>query len=284
MKFGDFQLTTIKESSFKLDGGALFGVVPKTMWNNLVDLDDLNRVLLACNLLLIDTPNGRVLIETGMGPRWSAKEKERFGIKLLIDHEHVFDSFGVKNEDIDAVVMSHLHFDHAGGAVVQRDGKLVPAFPNAKYYSQKGEFEFAQRANARARASYRSDDYMPLMEAGCLQLLDGDKEILPGVSVHVTGGHTCHHQIVTFTSRGHTGIFFADILPTVNHLPPAWVMGYDHFPLTSCDQKSEWLLKASKDNWLVVFDHEIGTPWGHVRANNGKFVWEPLAENAGVAI
>ncbi len=284
MKFGDFQIHIIRESNFKLDGGAMFGVVPKTLWNKLSPADELNRVPLACNLLLIQTPSGNVLVETGMGPRWSARERDRYELKTLLDHERLLDSIGMSNDDVDAVIISHLHFDHAGGAVIERDGKLIPAFPKAKYYAQKGEWDFAHKANSRARASYRADDIEPLLEHGVLVLLDGDAEVLPGVKVHITGGHTSHHQVITFESQGNKGVYFADIIPTKGHLSPPWVMGYDHFPLTSCDIKSEWLARAARENWLVVFDHEIDVPWGHVsQSAEGKFEWQALDEKSLIA-
>ncbi|MBX9686523.1 MAG: MBL fold metallo-hydrolase [Candidatus Obscuribacterales bacterium] len=282
MQFGQFQLHIIRECTFKLDGGAMFGVVPKPLWEKVSPADDLNRVSLACNLLLIETPAGRVLVETGMGNRWSEKERERYELRSLLDHERVLDSIGLSNSDVDAVVISHLHFDHVGGAVIEQNGKLIPTFPRAKYYAQKGEWDFSFKANARARASYRADDYRPLEEAGVLCLVDGDAEILPGVSVKVTGGHTSHHQVVCFESAGEKGIYFADIIPTASHLTPPWVMGYDHYPLASCDYKSECLARAANENWLIVFDHEIATPWGHVKMNQaGKFEWQALNSEFG---
>jgi len=193
----------------------------------------------------------------------------------------VVQSAGFRNEDVQTVILSHLHFDHAGGAVIQKDGHLLPTFPQAKYYAQKGEWEFSQNANARARASYRKDDLLPLMQAGVLELVDGNAEILPGIELKVTGGHTSHHQIVTFHSGNKSGVYFADIIPTKSHLTPPWVMGYDHYPLESCDVKSEWLSKAAAENWLVVFDHEFGIPWGHVKCSAaGKFSFEALPESS----
>lgn len=255
----------------------MYGVVPKTMWEKLTPADSANRVSISCNLLLIETPHGRVLVETGMGPRWTEKEKERFELSTLIDHEQALRSVGIKNEQVDYVLLSHLHFDHAGGSTLLKDGKLQPTFPNAKYYAQKGEWEFAHKANARARASYRLDDFEPLMDCRVLNLVEGDHEIVPGVQLKVTGGHTSHHQVVSFESGGKKGVYFADIIPTSTHLPPSWVMGYDHHPLASCDIKSELLSQAADENWLVVFDHEPSVPWGYVhKSSSNKFDWEPL--------
>ncbi len=282
MKFGEFELTIIRECRFKLDGGAMFGVVPKTLWSKVSASDSQNRVQLACNLLLIQTPAGRVLVETGMGNRWSDREKERYEVESLLDPATMLSGAGLSNDDVDAVVISHLHFDHAGGATRQLDGKLVPTFPRARYFVQRGEWEFAHNANARARASYRPDDFEPLKEHGVLHLIDGDTEVVPGVHVHVTGGHTSHHQVVTFQSQGKTGIYFADILPTSSHVQPPWVMGYDHFPLTTCDVKSKWLAQAAREQWLVVFDHEPAVPWGHINLEpDGKFRFRALAD-AGI--
>lgn len=278
MQFGKFRLSIVRECLFKLDGGAMFGVVPKTLWERADPADELNRVELACNLLVIETPERVVLVETGMGARWSEKERERYGLKTLIDHERALASIGLSNDDVDAVIISHLHFDHVGGALIEKDGRLVPAYPKAKYFAQRGEWEFAYKANARARGSYRMEDFEPLQAQGAISLIDGDTEIVPGVWCRVTGGHTVHHQVVCFESEGQHGIYFADIVPTKSHLSPPWVMGYDHFPLESCDYKSEWVLRAARENWLVVFDHEIGVPWGHVQTDGKKFQWQALPE------
>lgn len=278
MKYGDFNLAIIRECTFKLDGGAMFGVVPKTLWNKLSPADELNRVSMDCNLLFIDTGKHKVLVETGMGERWDQRERERYELHTKVNYDNVVAELGLTNDQIDVVIISHLHFDHAGGAVRLQNDKLVPTFPNAKYYAQRGEWEFAYKANARAKASYRPDDYEPLMAAAQLKLIDGDTEIVPGVWARITGGHTSHHQVIAFESAGKKGVFFADLMPTKSHVSPPWVMGYDHFPLESCDVKSKWLKQAAEENWLIVFDHEPAVPWGHVKVNEKKFEFVPLAE------
>ncbi len=277
MKFGDFELTLVRESKFRLDAGAMYGVVPKTMWSKVASADESNRIQLTCNLLVIKTPAGNVLVETGMGERWTKEERERFCVETLVESKKMVQQAGLQNEEIDAVIISHLHFDHAGGALLYENGEFKPTFPNAKYYVQKGEWEFAQSTNTRARASYRREDFIALAELGVLELVDGDHEVLPGVFVKVTGGHTKHHQVVYFESKGNKGVYFADILPTKSHVQPPWVMGYDHFPLESCDVKSHFLNLAARENWLVVFDHEPDTAWGQVKIDERKkFQFEPL--------
>ncbi len=279
MKFGKFDLSIVRECMFKLDGGAMFGVVPKTLWNKSLPADEDNRVHMACNLLVISTPDGRVLVETGMGDRWSDLERQRYGLESLVESDRMLAKCGLKNEDIDAVVISHLHFDHIGGGVRLVDGELKPTFPNAKYIIQKGEWDFAYKANARAKASYRPDDFEPLLKHNVVQFVDGEHEVLPGVFVKVTGGHTSHHQVVYFESEGEKGVYFADVVPTKSHIQPAWVMGYDHHPLETCDLKSEWLGKAARENWLVVFDHEPGVPWGRILINEKKrFEFQALGQ------
>ena len=285
MEFGAFRLSVIRECTFKLDGGAMFGVVPKTLWNKLSPADEANRILLSCNLLLIETPDRRVLVETGMGDRWPQREAERYELKPLVNHDAVLAALGLTNEDVDCVVISHLHFDHAGGAVRLVEGRLLPTFPQAKYYVQRGEWELAHKANARAKGSYRYADFDPLQEHGVLELIDGDAEIVPGVWAKITGGHTSHHQVITFESQGQKGVYFADILPTRSHVNPPWVMGYDHFPLDSCDVKSRWLADAARENWLVVFDHEPGVPWGQVELTaDSRFNFRPLEKEAELSL
>ncbi len=281
MKFGDFELSIIRECSFRLDGGAMYGVVPKTLWSKSATTDEYNRVLLNCNLLLIDTGRAKVLVETGMGDRWSDVERERYDLHTLAAPQDAVKSAGFNPEQIDFVIISHLHFDHAGGATRLVDGKIVPTYPNARYIVQRGEWDFAFKANARARASYRPDDFVPLQESGQLELVDGDSQVTGGVSVRVTGGHTSHHQVVCFQSGAEKGVYFADILPTRSHLSPPWVMGYDHYPLVSCDVKSEYLARAAAENWLVVFDHEPGVPWGRVSLGaRDKFEFTPLPQES----
>jgi glyoxylase-like metal-dependent hydrolase (beta-lactamase superfamily II) len=270
MKFGDFELSIIRECQFRLDGGAMFGVVPKTLWQKESPSDELNRIVLKCNLLLIESAQGHVLVECGMGSRWEKVEQERYGLETLVDSQEPLAIAGVKSSQVDFVIISHLHFDHAGGATRLMGNELVPTYPNAKYIVQSGEWQFAHKANARAKASYRLDDFDPLETHGVLQLVQGDFEVIPGVSVRLTGGHTSHHQVVTIESQGNKAIYFADILPTRSHMPPAWVMGYDHYPLASCDVKAQWLARAVKEHWLAIFDHEPGVPWGHVDCSDGR--------------
>jgi glyoxylase-like metal-dependent hydrolase (beta-lactamase superfamily II) len=281
LKFGDFELSIIRECTFRLDGGAMYGVVPKSLWAREAQPDQENRVLLSCNLLLIDTGRVKVLVETGMGDRWSEVERRRYDLKTMAAPEDLLKDLGLTADQIDYVILSHLHFDHAGGATRLVDGQVVPTYANARYIAQRGEWDFALKANARARASYRRDDFVPLQESGQLQLVEGDSEIVPGVFVRLTGGHTSHHQVVYFESKDEKGLYFADILPTRGHISPPWVMGYDHYPLVSCDVKSQYLAQAAAQNWLVVFDHEPAVPWGRVVVGDkGKFEFSPLSRES----
>lgn len=252
----------------KLDGGAMFGVVPKPLWERRIPADERNRIPLAMRCLLVETPDALVLIDDGAGNKESEKFVEIYGLENAGSPTRLEDAIreaGFQPEDVDVVVDSHLHFDHAGGNTrLDEEGQLRLSFPNARYVAQKGEFEYAHLDNERIRASYLPANFDPVLEAGRLDLLEGDVEIVPGVTYRRTPGHTPHHASVLVRSEDQTACFLADVIPTTAHLPLPWIMGYDVEPLVTLESKRRLLEEARREEWLLVFEHDPVTAWGRL--------------------
>ena len=265
---GRFRIHALEAGLQRLDGGAMFGVVPKPLWERRIPADERNRIPLALRCLLVETPDALVLIDTGAGNKDDAKFKEIYGIENEGRPTRLEDAIrhtGHDPSDVEVLISTHLHFDHAGGNTLrQPDGTIRPAFPDAKHYVQKGEFEFAHIQNERIRASYLAENYEPVHEAGLWTFVEGPAEIVPGVRVLPTPGHTPHHQSVMLRSEGHTACFLADVIPTSAHLPLPWIMGYDLEPLVTLDSKRSLLETAREEDWLLVFEHDPVVPWGRL--------------------
>jgi glyoxylase-like metal-dependent hydrolase (beta-lactamase superfamily II) len=277
LTLGDFELTILSDGNYFLDGGAFFGVIPKVMWSKRMQPDELNRLSCGLNSVLVRGAKKTVLIETGIGNKLGDRMK-----KIYVPEEQLLNSLhavGVAPEDIDVVINTHLHFDHCGWNTIYQDGRAVPTFPNAKYYVQRGEWEYAQRASERDRISYISDNYNPLVESGQMELIDGTRELLPGVSVDVYPGHTQHLQAVNLESNGKSACYISDLIPTTAHLDIAWGMAFDLFPLDTIASKKKFYARAVPEDWLVIFTHDPKTPWAHVEiTNDGKYVLRAAAE------
>jgi glyoxylase-like metal-dependent hydrolase (beta-lactamase superfamily II) len=270
-QLGDFRLHALDAGGQKLDGGAMFGVVPKPLWERRIPADERNRIPLAMRCLLVETGDALVLIDNGAGNKESDRFLEIYGIDNTSDDgrpsrlEDALAAIGLAPGDIDIVIDTHLHFDHAGGNThLDEEGVLQISFPHARYIVQKGEFEYAHRDNERIRASYLPHNYDPVMAAGRLELIEGDVEILPGVQVRRTPGHTPHHQSVLIRSAGQTACFLADVMPTTAHLPLPWIMGYDVEPLVTLESKRTLVEQAREEDWLLVFEHDPWTAWGRL--------------------
>ena len=276
MKFGKFLFTIVSDGNFWLDGGAMFGVVPKVLWNKLNPADDQNRIKLALNCLLIDTGNKKVLIDTGVGEKLSEKFKGIYRVERDNGLLSSLRSAGVEPEDIDFVINTHLHFDHCGGNTRVIDKKLTTTFPRAKYVIQKKEWFDATHPNERTRASYLPENFIPIEERGQLILVEGDTEILPGINVILTNGHTAGHQSVLIQSEDRTAIYFGDLVPTTSHLKIPYIMGYDLFPLDIIEKKKEVLEKAMKQQWLLIFEHDPKNPFGYLKEVERKPVFQPI--------
>ncbi len=263
-----------------LDGGAMFGVVPRTLWEKERRPDDRNRILLGMHVLLLEDGRRRVLVDAGAGVRWDAKERDRYRLEPRDPAACLADA-GLRPDQIDVVVHTHLHFDHAGGSVGRAaGGGLEPAFPNARHVVQRGELAFARSGNERTRASYRPDDFEPLASAGMLQLLDGDADLGGGLALRVAPGHTPHMQVPVIATGEGKVAFLADLVPTTSHLPYPYVMGYDVEPLRTIESRKRILPEAARDGWILVFQHDVETPVATLRVAEGRLGAQPLGDLA----
>jgi glyoxylase-like metal-dependent hydrolase (beta-lactamase superfamily II) len=273
---GDFELTIVSDGTYWLDGGAFFGVVPKTMWSKKVKPDELNRLDAGLNSLLVRTGDKNVLIETGIGNKLPEKMAQIYTQPAkLLDNFH---AAGVAPEDIDVVINTHLHFDHCGWNTLRRGEQLVPTFPKARYYVQRKEWEHGRLQLERDAVSYMSPNYDPLVESGQMELLDGAREIVPGISVKVFPGHTADMQAVIIENGGKKACYISDLIPTSNHLDLTWVMAFDVLPLISIESRKRYYAEAIPERWLTVFTHDDRVPWGYVeRGDKGKLSLTKLA-------
>ncbi|MBE7415609.1 MAG: MBL fold metallo-hydrolase [Deltaproteobacteria bacterium] len=265
MDFGRFRIFSLSDGSFRLDGGAMFGVAPKALWEPLCPPDEKNRIPLSIRPLLIQTGSENVLVDTGIGDKGDARFRSVYAVDRGRTLSGSLESIGLSPSDIDIVINTHLHFDHAGGNTVREGGALRTAFPNARYIVQRGEWEAAGNPNERTRGSYCPDDFLPLMEAGQLELIEGDGEVASGVSVIRTGGHNRDNQIVSVRSEGMTAVFTGDLIPTTRHLRLPFITAYDLFPLDTLKVKKEILSEAAENRWLLIFEHDPAVEMGYVR-------------------
>ncbi len=272
----------------RLDGGAMFGVVPKPLWSRHITPDERNRIPLAMRCLLLETPEGRILVDTGVGSKDEDKFRDIYGIENEGAPTRLEDSLhelGVDPGDIGWVVSTHLHFDHAGGNTVRRDdGQIVPAFPNARYMIRTGEWEAAHSDNRRIRASYLSANLDPLAEHGVVDFVDEDVDVVPGVRLVRMPGHTAHHQGVLVDLGSEIVCYLADLVPTSAHVRLPWIMAYDLEPLITLSEKERVLTQAGDEGWRIVFEHDPVVALARARPAGGgvgcqldDIVEQPLA-------
>lgn len=275
-RLGDTELWVISDRSYLLDGGAMFGVVPKTLWSRTTPSDERNFVRCGLNSLLFRHRNETVLVETGCGNKLDEKQMRFNGVDPRRDYLERLAAAGFPAEEFTLVVNSHLHYDHCGwNTVRQADGSIVPAFPNAHYYVQRQEWEHAREQHERDRVSYLTENYDPLVASGQMQLLEGEQELLPGLSVMPLPGHTRGMQAILLRSGNDVACYISDLMPTHWHLKPSWVMAFDLFPLETIENKHRILDQAEREHWLLVFTHDPEQPWGYVELQNAEYVFVP---------
>ncbi|MBT8380320.1 MAG: MBL fold metallo-hydrolase [Ignavibacteria bacterium] len=265
MKIGKYKLSTIESGYFCLDGGAMFGIVPKPLWQKTNPSDDANRIKLATRHLLLESDNKKIIIDTGMGNNWDKKSKTIYSVDEKLSMDTALKERGLKAEDITDVLLTHLHFDHTGGSTIQNKGKVEPAFPNARYFVQKQNFDWASKPSERDKGSYLKENFVPLFEAGVLEFVIGNTNLDDEIEVIVINGHTFGQQMVKISQGPETFLFCGDLIPTSSHIPLPYIMGYDLQPLVTLEEKKKYLKHAVDENWKLIFGHDPDTAYVTVK-------------------
>jgi glyoxylase-like metal-dependent hydrolase (beta-lactamase superfamily II) len=275
-QIGSLRVHAIQAGGQKLDGGAMFGIVPKPLWEKRIAPDERNRIQLGMRCLLIEHDIGLVLIDNGVGNKETEKFHGIYGVENRNSSndgstrlEEGLAQLGFKTDDIALVIDTHLHFDHAGGNTRKVGNKVELTFPKARYVVQKGEYHYATHTNERTAGSYFPHNFVPVAEAGRFDFVDGEKEIARGLTLIPTPGHTPHHQGVLIDGGSDRAFYLADLAPTASHLPLAWIMGYDVEPLRTLESRREIYRRAGAENWLLVFEHDATVPWGRLDVTAG---------------
>lgn len=276
LTIGQFQIHGLRDGFFCLDGGAMFGVIPKTLWAKKYPADEHNRIRLGLNSILIRTEDNNVLVETGIGTHLNSKYNDLYSLDIQPGLVDVLNDAGLKRGDIDYVINTHLHFDHCGGnTFIDSNGAIVPTFPQAKYVVQKGEWESACHPTPRDKPSYLEKYFRPLEEHRQLNLVEGDTQIIEGVDVLLTPGHTAFHQCVKIESEGQVLFFLGDMVPTSGHVGLPYVMSYDLFPLETMQNKEKFYQLALDEDWIMAFNHDPDLFFGKIEKKDDKYFFLP---------
>jgi glyoxylase-like metal-dependent hydrolase (beta-lactamase superfamily II) len=256
MQIGKYKLKSVLSGFFALDGGAMFGIIPKPLWEKSNPADNINRVKLSTRNLLLISDDKKILIDTGMGNKWDEKSKNIYRIDPRLDLELALKQDGIEVEDITDVILTHLHFDHTGGSTKIKNGNLVPAFPNAKYFVQKKNFEWAMNPSDRDKGSYIKENFEPLVKEGVLHLIDGEIDFDENISFRIINGHTFAQQMIKISDSANTILYCCDLMPFVSHIRIPYVMGYDLQPMITVQEKKKYLQLAADENWYLYFGHD----------------------------
>ena len=276
MHIGDYSVQVIQDAEFRLDGGAMFGVVPRKLWSQVCPPDEDNRIRMNMNCVLVDTGSEKVLIETGIGDKWPAKLSSMYGIdRVRPRSETSFEQTGVAAEDVTIVVNTHLHVDHAGGNTVRDGDRATATFPNARYFVSRAELEHAEQPSERDRASYLPDNWKPLVASGQLEPREANYEVVPGLTMETIAGHNRSMQCWRLERDGVTMFGFADLVPMRAHVRLPWIMGYDLYPVETLAAKKRLLPEAARNNWLCVFYHDPDEPVCRVKEGEKEFIPVP---------
>ena len=279
MRLGEIEVRSVDGGRFGLDGGAMFGVVPKVLWEKKSPPDEKNRIRMRANSLLVRAHGKIILIETGNGTKMDAKLREIYNLQDGDPLQDALEREGVKPEQIDLVINTHLHFDHCGGNTRLVGDRVLPTFRRARYVVQRGELEHAMNPTERDRASYFAENFAPISKEGLWNLKDGDAEILPGISVERIPGHNADIHAVLLRGGGRTLAFVADLIPTRHHIPLPWIMAYDLYPLQTLETKRQWISRMVAEQWVVVFGHDPDVAAATLHERAGKIDIEPVDLN-----
>jgi glyoxylase-like metal-dependent hydrolase (beta-lactamase superfamily II) len=271
LKLGSCRIRLIHAGLHWWDAGAFFGVVPKTMWGQRMTADEENRLQFAFNCCIIETERHTVLIETGAGNRLSPMELARMKMPAQLPPlPDLLAAQSIEPDSIDIVINTHLHFDHCGGNTLECDGRFLPAFPRARYVTQRGEWEHAHDRHPRDSVSYRDSNYDPLVESGQMQLIAGDQEVVAGIQLEVVPGHNRDVMIVRVRCGRETFCFLSDVVPTSHHVRPTWIAAVDLYPLTAIDNKTRILKQAAVENWWCAYAHDADVSFSRIAEVKGK--------------
>ncbi len=279
MKIGKYKIHTIESGSLLLDGGAMYGVIPKPLWERNSPADEKNRIHLKTRHMLLISDNKKILIDTGSGKNWNEKFEKIYGIDYSThDMFPALAKVGIKPDEITDVILTHLHFDHIGGAVVFENGKPIPAFPNATYHVQQGQYNWALNPSDRDKASYFKERYVTLAEEGILKLYNGNFQFDENINLVVVNGHTPAQQLVKVSDSSNTIFYCADLIPLASHISPPYIMGYDLNPLQTLKEKQEILPQAVEENWHLFFEHDPKVAAGTIKMSKRVFVLDEIFE------
>ncbi|MGE5429812.1 MAG: MBL fold metallo-hydrolase [Syntrophomonadaceae bacterium] len=271
MKIGKYNLEIIEAGTFALDGGAMFGIIPRPLWEKSNPADDRNRITLSTRCLLLTSADKKILIDTGMGDKWDEKSHNIYDIQVSGTLAELLQQRGIKSEEITDVILTHLHFDHTGGSTRYEDGKLVPAFPNATYYVQKKNLNWALNPSQRDKGSYIKENFVPLLEHGVLKFFDGDEAFDEEIELLQMNGHTFGQQLVKISDGSNTFVYCGDLIPLASHTHLPYIMGYDLQPLVTLEEKKNILMKAAEENWKLIFEHDPYSAYATVMATDKGF-------------